>query len=243
MSDFIATDAKVKNSHTGLSCKIYSRAELSNTNMGDYVTIGNDTIIQESSLAGNISINRRNFIHRSKIGHFCYTGIGTSLRSVDIGNFCSISWGVSVGGGNHPHDKVTTSTLSRFHFLDQGYRGELSANALQDTYKAQQSCKIGNDVLISSNVIILRDVVIGNGAIIGAGAVVTKDVEPYSIVAGVPSKKLKMRFEDNIIAELEEIQWWNWPLSLIRENLKLIYSSKVDAEVILKLKEISNTIL
>jgi acyl-[acyl carrier protein]--UDP-N-acetylglucosamine O-acyltransferase len=83
---------------------------------------------------------------------------------------------------------------------------------------------------------------IGNGAIIGAGSVVTKDVEPYSIVVGVPAKPIKKRFDDKIIEAFEKIQWWNWPLDIIRENLELIYSTKVDENVINRMLEISNKI-
>ncbi len=52
---------------------------------------------------------------------------------------------------------------------------------------------IGNDVWIGAGAIILPGVTIGDGAIVGAGAVVTKDVEPYAIVAGVPAKKIGER--------------------------------------------------
>ena len=89
---------------------------------------------------------------------------------------------------------------------------------------------------------LLRDVRIGNGAVIGAGAVVTKDVEPYSIVAGVPAKIIKKRFDDKTIEALEQIQWWAWPVAVIRNNLDLIYSTKVDDSVIKKLFEIAKTI-
>ncbi len=68
---------------------------------------------------------------------------------------------------------------------------------------------IGNDVWIGQDVLVLPGVTIGNGAILAAGAVVTKDVEPYSVVGGVPEKKKKKRFTDKQISQLELIQWWN----------------------------------
>lgn len=52
---------------------------------------------------------------------------------------------------------------------------------------------IGDDVWIGSRVIILPGVKIGSGSIIGAGSVVTRDVEPYSVVGGVPAKLIKKR--------------------------------------------------
>lgn len=71
------------------------------------------------------------------------------------------------------------------------------------------SLTIGHDVWIGERAIILPSVTsIGNGAIIGAGSIVTKDVEPYSIVAGNPAKKIGKRFEDKVIHRLEESEWW-----------------------------------
>jgi acetyltransferase-like isoleucine patch superfamily enzyme len=53
--------------------------------------------------------------------------------------------------------------------------------------------KIGDDVWIGAGVTILDGCTIGDGCIVGAGAVLTKSIEPYSIVAGVPAKKIGMR--------------------------------------------------
>ena len=76
---------------------------------------------------------------------------------------------------------------------------------------------------IGANVIILPGVKIGNGAIIAAGAVVTKDVEPYAIVGGVPAKLIKYRFKKEEINQLEEIKWWNWSIEEIERNIELFY--------------------
>jgi acetyltransferase-like isoleucine patch superfamily enzyme len=67
---------------------------------------------------------------------------------------------------------------------------------------------IGNDVWIGDNAYIMSGVSIGNGAVIAAGAVVTKNVEPYSIVAGIPAKHLKFRFTKKTILALEHCAWW-----------------------------------
>ncbi len=74
---------------------------------------------------------------------------------------------------------------------------------------------IGNDVWIGANVVIMNGVTIGHGAIIGATSVVTKDVPPYTIVAGSPARVIKSRFEDHIVQRLLAIQWWDLPIDLI----------------------------
>ena len=69
---------------------------------------------------------------------------------------------------------------------------------------------IGNDVWIGDGVFIKAGVSIGSGAIIGAHAVVTKDIEPYTVVAGVPAKEIRKRFSEEIIKELMAMKWWDW---------------------------------
>lgn len=78
---------------------------------------------------------------------------------------------------------------------------------------------IGNDVWIGWGVLIKGGVTIGNGAVIGARSVVTKDVPPYAVVAGVPAKVIKYRFEQEKIDLLQQLQWWNWDIDRIYENL------------------------
>ena len=82
----------------------------------------------------------------------------------------------------------------------------------------KHSVVIGNDVWIGSNVKILAGVTVGDGAVIAAGAVVVKDVPPYHVAGGVPAKLIKSRFDDETIASLLKIQWWNWAPNVIRER-------------------------
>ena len=88
---------------------------------------------------------------------------------------------------------------------------------------------IGNEVWIGYDAVIMAGVTIGDGAIIGTRAVVTKDVEPYSIVGGVPAKEIRKRFSPEVIKKLREIQWWNWPIEKIQSSIPDIQSGNVDA--------------
>lgn len=87
---------------------------------------------------------------------------------------------------------------------------------------------IGNDVWIGYEAVIMAGVHIGDGAVIAARAVVTKDVPPYTIVGGTPARKIRMRFEAETIAKLQQIQWWNWPVEKIRQSLPYIMNGTVD---------------
>lgn len=237
----ISPKATIINSQIGVGVRIFKHAEVKNSLLSENVIVGNHAMIISSELESNISINRYNYIYKSSIGRFTYTGIGSSIRSSRVGRFCSLAWNVSIGGGNHEFHHVTTSPLWRFEMLDKSEMNHDENKELIKRHNDFGACTIGHDVWIATNAVILRDVKIGNGAIIGAGAVVTKDVEPYSIVAGVPAKKIKMRFDDKVIDVLEQIQWWNWPIDVIRANLDVIYRKKVNAEVLDQLKEIAKS--
>ena len=88
---------------------------------------------------------------------------------------------------------------------------------------------IGNDVWIGYDAVIMAGVTIGDGAIIGTRAVVTKDIEPYSIVGGVPAKEIRKRFAPDVIKRLLEIKWWDWPVGRIKSSISLIQSGKIEA--------------
>lgn len=176
--------------------------------------------IQTSSLLHlkiNSNINKTSKLSRgckiknSNIGFYSYVGPKSIINNSQIGNYCSISSNVKIGLGNHPTSYFSTSPL--FYSKNNIFNNKSSV-----IFKYEHEFKqiiIGNDVWIGSNVLILDGVKVGNGAIIAAGSVVTKDVDPYSIVGGVPSKLIKKRFEPETIHEIELSQWWNFPPSKV----------------------------
>ena len=80
-----------------------------------------------------------------------------------------------------------------------------------DYYKEEMGGKkttIGNDVWIGANAVVRKGVRVGDGAVIGAGAIVLKDVPAFSVVAGVPAKVIRYRFDENTIYRLLKLKWW-----------------------------------
>lgn len=136
-----------------------------------------------------------------------------------IGRYCSVAPGVSIGDGEHP-----TSFLSTHQFQYGGkafdfwpaYREAKSSIVLKSGDVEKRPPVIGNDVWIGANVFIARGVTIGDGAVIAAGAVVVKDVAPYMIVGGVPAKVIRPRFDQAIIDDLLDLQWWNYDLGFMK---------------------------
>ncbi len=88
---------------------------------------------------------------------------------------------------------------------------------------------VGNDVWIGYDAVIMAGVTIGDGAVVGTRAVVIKDVEPYSIVGGVPAKEIRKRFAPDVIERIRALQWWNWQEEKIRKTISMIQSGDIEA--------------
>jgi acetyltransferase-like isoleucine patch superfamily enzyme len=130
----------------------------------------------------------------SVIGSNNFIGSYTTITKSKIGNYCSFGDGVVIGPGEHDCKKISTSTVF--------YEGNIY-DAL-----TQREVSIGSDVWIGTRAIVLRGVNVGHGAIIAANAVVTKNVPDYAIVAGVPAKIIRYRFDPDKIKWLLESNWW-----------------------------------
>jgi len=184
------------------TCKINTNFIMPNVILGKEVIIRSGCKVQN-----NISIGDYTSINEN-------TQIDTNCKS--IGKYCSISHGVKIGMGSHPIYHLSTSTV----FYEQ-YRGYIDEQ-LFDEYEDKGFTIIGHDVLIGANAIIMAGISIGHGSVIGAGSIVTKDVSPYSIVAGNPAKVIKYRFDEKTIEELLKIKWWDKDIKDLVSNTNLI---------------------
>ena len=142
--------------------------------------------------------------------------ITTNLTNVEIGRFCSIGPNIKIPWGDHKTKGITTSPIN-FLVNDRPESDDIT----------QKKTIIWNDVRIWVNVTIISGIHVWDGAIIWAGAVVTKDVEPYAVVWGVPAKIIKRRYDQNTIKRLLEIQRRNRPSHKIKEHAKLIWSEDI----------------
>ena len=143
-----------------------------------------------------------------------------------IGKFCSIACGSKFlfTSANHTLGSLSTYTFPIF-FDEWG----LDAKNIRSAWDNKGDIVIGNDVWIGYEAVILSGVTIGDGAIIGTRAVVTKDVPPYTIVGGVPAKPIRRRFDDETIAELLRLRWWDWDKEKISRNISAIQSGNIAA--------------
>lgn len=231
---FIHETAIVKESKVG-KIKLFRNAVVSESELMDGCSIGDDSTVERCIFENNVSINRRSYINDSFIGKYTYTGINTTMNWTKIGRFCSVARNVDIGGFNHDYRKVTTMPEFRFVQMKNG-GGKIPQLAKHDEF-----CEIGNDVWIAAGAQILHNVRIGNGAVIGAGAVVTKDVPPYAIVVGVPARIIGYRCSKENIDALEEIQWWNWSEDILMSVLNELIHRQINDETISWMRNIHKT--
>ncbi len=131
----------------------------------------------------------------------CFTSDLNFGSPIIIGNYCSFAKNVHFIPGNHPIRDVSTHPF--FHRAEFGYVEERKPAKSEPTI-------VGHDVWIGRDTIVLpKCKSIGNGAIIGAGTVVTRNVEPYTIVAGNPARILNERFSPEMIERIEESKWYD----------------------------------
>ena len=146
----------------------------------------------------------------SKLGDYSIISNATYINDTDIGKYNSIGYGNYIGLWEH-NLVVTTHSFYLYEGSGEFVKGYQSYE--KDTIRTT----IGNDVWTGANAVILKGVTIGDGAVVGAGSVVTKDVPPYAIVVGNPSKILKYRFNKDDISYLLSIKWWNFERGIIKE--------------------------
>lgn len=147
-----------------------------------------------------------------------YEFIGDKLI---IGKFCQIASGVTfiMSGANHQMNAAST-----YPFYIMGWEQDAPSH---NDLPLKGDTVIGNDVWIGQNATILPGVHIGDGAIIGLNSVVSKDVEPYTVVAGNPARFIRKRFDDELIGLLQRLKWWDKPAEEIQSLIPILTDSNL----------------
>jgi phosphonate metabolism protein (transferase hexapeptide repeat family) len=182
-------------------------------------------------------------IAEAEIGRFCEIGEGTRLRNVvigdysyndrlcdisnaTIGKFANIASMVRIGATDHPLD---LAALHHFMYRTSYYwHGESDDTPFFERRAARRTV-IGHDTWIGHGAMIKPDVNVGDGAVVASGAIVTKDVTPYTIVAGNPARPLRDRQPRAIAERLVALAWWDWPHDRLHAALADFRSLKAEA--------------
>ncbi|WP_186400547.1 type B chloramphenicol O-acetyltransferase [Stappia sp. P2PMeth1] len=186
-------------------------------------------LLSEQVTTPNISVGRYSYYSGYYHGHSfddCARYLMPDRDDVDrlvIGSFCSIGTGACfMMAGNQGHRMDWISTFP-FFFMPE----EPAFADAENAYRPAGDTVVGNDVWIGAEAMIMPGIRIGHGAMIGSRALVTKDVAPYTIVAGNPAREIRKRFSDEEIAMLLEMAWWDWPIERIGREMRALCSGDI----------------
>ncbi len=170
-------------------------------------------LFKGTTLEGKNHIGDGALLANTSVGTSTYIGPDSNISNARIGRFCCIA-GLETAIGRHPVKGENISVHPAFYSKEAQYGytfvNGTSFEEVRYTDKNKGVCiDIGNDVWIGRGVMITDGVTVGDGAVVGAKSLVTSDIEPYSIYAGIPAKKIGTRFDDDTVIKLLELKWWD----------------------------------
>jgi phosphonate metabolism protein (transferase hexapeptide repeat family) len=180
-------------------------------------SIHKDAQAHDCILGPWVRVGARTSLSEVTMGAYSYIVNDSSATYTEIGKFCSIARDARINPGNHPTWKAAQH---HFSYRARSYElGEEDDHAFFE-WRRSHRCALGHDVWIGHGATVLAGVSIGTGSVVGAGAVVSKDVPPFTIVGGVPSKPIRERFPKAVQDGLLAIAWWDWSHERLADALE-----------------------
>ena len=173
-------------------------------------------VVRNSRLGSFVEIGEGTHILESVMDDYSYTARYADIAYSVLGKFVNVAAFTRLNPGEHPYHRAS---LHHFMYRSSYYwPGEPDEAEVFD-WRRSRPVRVGHDTWIGHGAVIMKGVTIGNGAIIAAKAVVTKDVEPYAVVAGTPAKFIKWRHPLAVADRLQALAWWDWPHDRLHDAL------------------------
>lgn len=190
---------------------IHPECEITNADFGAYVEIGKGSRIAHSSL-----------------DDYSYCDRYADIANASVGKFANIASFSRIGPTDHP---MGQASLHHFLYRSDDYWEDAGRDEAFFAHRLSRRVRIGHDTWIGHGAVIRPELTIGHGAVVATGAVVTRDVAPYTIVAGVPAARLRDRFDAPIADRLMQMRWWDWDHRTLRARLPDFRALKIEAFV------------
>lgn len=185
-----------------------------------------DCEITESTFGRFVEIGRGSRVAYSTLGDYSYCDRYADIANADVGKFANIAAFSRIGATDHP---LHTASCHHFLYRSADYWDDAGNDTAFFAHRRSRIARIGHDTWIGAGAMVKPEVTLGHGAVVAAGAVVTRDVPPYTIVAGTPAKPLRRRQPQDIADRLIALAWWDWPHDRLRSALKDFRSLAAEA--------------
>lgn len=178
--------------------------------------IHSDCEIMQSTFGRFVEIGKGSRVAYSSFDDYSYCDRMADIANARIGKFANIAALSRIGATDHP---LQTASLHHFLYRSDDYWDDASRDAAFFEHRKSRIATIGHDTWIGAGAMVKPDVTLGHGAVVAAGAVVTKNVDPYTIVAGTPAKVLRLRQPRDIADRMMTLAWWDWSHEALRTAL------------------------
>ncbi len=183
----------------------------------DEPVIHADCQIVQTSFGRFVEIGQGTRIINATVGDYSYCDQRADIANAVVGKFSNIAAHVRIGATDHPLD---TASLHHFLYRSGDYWDDAEHDSAFFVRRAARTAHVGHDTWIGHGAMVKPEVRVGDGAVVAAGAVVTKDVAPYTIVAGTPARLLRERQPPDIAKRLVALAWWDWEHERLRAALE-----------------------
>lgn len=182
--------------------------------------------INDSTFGAYVEIGKGSRVNNSYFGDYSYCDRYADIANAQIGKFANIAAFARIGATDHP---LRTAACHHFLYRSDDYWDDAGRDEEFFAHRRSRTAQIGHDTWIGAGAMIKPEITLGHGAVVAAGAVVTKDVEPYTIVAGTPARLLRLRQPREIAERLIVLAWWDWPHDALRMALEDFRTMEAEA--------------
>lgn len=175
-----------------------------------------DCEVSDATFGHYVEIGRGCRLAHSHMGDYSYCDRYADIANATVGKFNNIASYVRIGATDHPMEKAS---LHHFHYRSADYFDDEAHDESWFSHRRTRRTVIGHDTWLGHGAQVRPEVTIGHGAVVAGGAIVTKDVAPYTIVAGIPAVPLRARYAADIAARMIALAWWDWPHQRLQETL------------------------
>ncbi|MCA0995556.1 chloramphenicol acetyltransferase [Alloyangia pacifica] len=176
-----------------------------------------DCEITASEFGAYVEIGRGSRLTHVQMGDYSYCDRYADIANCTVGKFANIASFSRIGPTDHP---MQNASLHHFLYRSGDYWNDAGRDEAFFEARHARRAHIGHDTWIGHGAVVRPEVTVGHGAVVASSAVVTKDVAPYTIVAGVPAQPLRARYAPQVAERMMALAWWDWPHEVLRARLE-----------------------